>query len=1759
MPVSGRAWRSLSAVLVLLGVAAPPQAGPVWFTDGTTVSRLQTETGALTDWKADAAVRAIAPDGHGGAWIVRGDRLVRVTADVAVAVDVPLAASSAEAVIAGDPHNGGVWVAAGERLRLHAADGVAVVEWSHEEAIESVAVGGPDAMWVAAGGAVVQYRIDGQPVRSLVVDVDRTRGRAALVADRPGGYLWYVAGLEATLVDVLGGMAVRHRVVLPVPAIAIGIDPVTGALWVLYDDGVQTIGRDGIASRVQRLPADFRDPRSLARDPATPLAWLGDVAGLAALNPAAAQWFRVTTGAPAVMVAVPPFAIGPVLWRDTRAGGGTLRLAFGARCAAAPCADTARYVGAFALQATIDGIDVSAHFVTDHGAGTATLLEMPARFGDAHALIAAVTDAYGIQSEPVVIDLPIDREPTVRPKANALPVASITAPANNAVFVAPAAVTINATASDADGTIAKVEFLRNGVLLATDTSAPYGYAWSGVPVGTYVLTVRAYDNAGATATSTAVTIQVKANVVPAVRITAPATNATYTAPATIAIAATATDSDGTIGAVDFHQGATKIGTDTAAPYAFTWTNVPGGTYSLTARATDDKGAVGTSAAITVRVNKPPTASVTAPANNSSFVAPVNVTLQASATDADGTIARVEFLRNGALLATDTAAPYSFVWNNAPIGAHAITVRATDNLGAATTSAVVTVNIVANQLPTVAITSPASGATLVAGVPATVSATASDPDGTIARVAFHANDGASTALLATDTSAPYGAPLRLGSGSYVLTAVATDSKGATTTSAPVPITVAENTPPRVALVAPVDEQVYVSLVPPDIALTATAADGDGQIAEVRFYMQPNPLPEDGSPTLLATVKRAPYTAAWPAVPHTGTWSGGIWLANYEVWAEATDDAGGISRSDIASITVVDRVWRSVAITLPREPLWGGVGFIPPATVVLSAAVNQPVGAGPIGKVEFLADASPIGTAILDPSTGEYMLTWRDVPAGTKTVVARVTEADGTTVDSAPLPILVRSPNIPPVVTVTAPANGQFFEPLFGVSAIPVAATATDADGTVGRVTFLDNGRQIAADDAAPYTATLPVESGHHVITATARDDGNAEAVSLPVFGYVPLASRAPFVVITSPVANSTVNAGTPVTIAADIVAPDGDVEMVEFYDGQYSIGRKTSPPWTLTTGLFEGVHALRVFAAQAFAPDTWSAPVLVNVAGTGTATPPTLEFASPADDQVYLAPATVPLSVTFVDPALRIARVDYLAGTQVVASSSARPFGATWTNVAAGQYSLVASARFDGTAKATASAPRSLSVRKDEFVEFVAPAAGANYAPGERIALRARAGLRAGVARIDFLVDGNVIGSVAPPGAPIIANALFHWDGATVGPHAVEARAYASDGTGRSTLPVPIAVANLAVAIVEPYAGQVHYSPGDVRIMASAAAGTGAVAQVDFYADGVLLGSATTAPYIHLWTGATIGVHTVSARASNGAGTTVSAAPVSVSVVAGGAIAPDAGIDGSSIASDTISFEGTVQAPANAAVIVNGRHAPHDRNGRFYANNVTLKPGANSLTLVLNAQDAEPVTKTISVTSTATSSFRVWLDEYEGLVPFAPTLTIGNPANLAFQRIEVDMQDDGSADATLATLPDGVGRVSLHYATPGIYTVRVTVFGAGGSELFRTRLRVKATAPAELAAKVIGVYRGVTERLAANNATGALDLFAGDARSRYAEVFAVLGGSLPGVAAQLGTPIDGVVTGDWAELTLLRPTPEGDRAFHIYLIRGSDGLWRMESM
>jgi endo-1,3(4)-beta-glucanase len=91
--------------------------------------------------------------------------------------------------------------------------------------------------------------------------------------------------------------------------------------------------------------------------------------------------------------------------------------------------------------------------------------------------------------------------------ANALPTVSLVTPADNATFTEGKPVSITANASDFDGTIQKVEFYQNDVLISSDTTAPYAATWTPT-AGNYVLTAKATDDTGAVSTSQNVNVTI---------------------------------------------------------------------------------------------------------------------------------------------------------------------------------------------------------------------------------------------------------------------------------------------------------------------------------------------------------------------------------------------------------------------------------------------------------------------------------------------------------------------------------------------------------------------------------------------------------------------------------------------------------------------------------------------------------------------------------------------------------------------------------------------------------------------------------------------------------------------------------------------------------------------------------------------------------------------------------------------------------------------------------------------------------------------------------------------------------------------------------------------------------------------------------------------------------------------------------------------------------------------------------------------------
>jgi Bacterial Ig domain len=282
----------------------------------------------------------------------------------------------------------------------------------------------------------------------------------------------------------------------------------------------------------------------------------------------------------------------------------------------------------------------------------------------------------------------------------------------------------------------------------------------------------------------------------------------------------------------------------------------------------------------------------------------------------------------------------------------------------------------NQPPTVRITSAGHDNSLIAPATISITAEASDEDGSVKSVKFFAG------AIAIGNAA--NAPFRITwndvpAGVYALTAVATDNSGASTTSAPVRITVIANRPPTVRITSPVNGATYTA--PALIALTAEASDTDGKIARVRFFV-------DGHH--LGGRRHAPYTET---IRHVAA-------GTYKVTAVATDNLGAETTSNTVSIVVAPNAPPTVAITSPSS----GQKFVPGNAIAISASAGDS-GGGSIRAVRFFADSVAIGTATQAP----YTVTWLGATLGPHTLTAAAIDNAGLRTTSAPVAVTVAAPD------------------------------------------------------------------------------------------------------------------------------------------------------------------------------------------------------------------------------------------------------------------------------------------------------------------------------------------------------------------------------------------------------------------------------------------------------------------------------------------------------------------------------------------------------------------------------------------------------------------------------------------------------------------------------------------------------------------------------------------------------------------------------
>ena len=357
-----------------------------------------------------------------------------------------------------------------------------------------------------------------------------------------------------------------------------------------------------------------------------------------------------------------------------------------------------------------------------------------------------------------------------------------------AATVTQTGLTLSWSASSDNVGVAGYDVLRNGVKVGTTSST--GTSWFGLACGTtYTVAVDAFDAAG----NTSAPAQISVSTLPCSDTTAPsiptglaASTVTQTG---LTLSWSASSDNVGVAGYDVLRNGVKVGTTSST--GTSWFGLAcGTTYTVAVDAFDAAG--NTSAPAQISVSTLPCSDTMSPSppsgllQTASTASSVSVAWQAS-TDNVGVTGYDTFL-DGASRGTVT--PTSTTLSGLTCGTtYTVAIAARDAAGnRSSQSSVSTATRACDMPPTVTITGPSSSASVSGSV--TITANASDDVG-VAGVQFKV-DGAS--LGSEDTTAPYSVvwdTTAIADGPHALTATARDSAGATTTSAPVSVTISNS--------------------------------------------------------------------------------------------------------------------------------------------------------------------------------------------------------------------------------------------------------------------------------------------------------------------------------------------------------------------------------------------------------------------------------------------------------------------------------------------------------------------------------------------------------------------------------------------------------------------------------------------------------------------------------------------------------------------------------------------------------------------------------------------------------------------------------------------------------------------------------------------------------------------------------------------------------------------------------------------------------
>ena len=556
-----------------------------------------------------------------------------------------------------------------------------------------------------------------------------------------------------------------------------------------------------------------------------------------------------------------------------------------------------------------------------------------------------------------------------------------------------------------------------------------------------------------------------------------------------------------------------------------------------------------------------------------------VTLDISASDSDGNVTQVEVLNNGISLGfanlvrvdstvTPPLSTYRFAYQASSPGLLNFQVRATDDLGNVGVSNIAKVTVVTGVIPTAAITSPSSGASITAGRNMEILVTAEDADGSVTSVAIYANGeplrdiqtgeilyasptgNANEYLFSRRTSAE-------NLGNLNLEARVTDNQGNVGFSEIVPINVVLGAVPQITILSPQPGQEFFINQP--FVIRASITDADGTITSAIFardqQLRTERQIDNNGAIRLVIIEGSRSFNGDEVMVATATADEYQFMATLDtpdlvgLQIIATDDDGNVSVSREVQFTVTNGIAPDLAITAPLGIVSVDALITAEKYEIVTVGTTNFASLGPVAVNE---DSLVTGQTYQIVTEGTDFTTAGAPSNAVGTVfIAGANASTGSTGEAIDI-------SVGTIFTSngTAGAGTGTVGPVYERgNIVAIDIDASDSDGSISEVKVFNGSTELGTANIVSngkyrynYTANAV---GRINLNAQARDDlGNPGISNIETITIV--TGAIPTVGITLP-GGLSYTAGDMITIDVDADDADGSVTSVEIFNGDVSLG------------------------------------------------------------------------------------------------------------------------------------------------------------------------------------------------------------------------------------------------------------------------------------------------------------------------------------------------------------------------------------------------------------------------------------------------------------------------------------------------------------------------------------------------------------------------------------------------------------------------------